>query len=107
MFFGGIISERIVRGVVAPQPFCYNAFHMCLAIPGKIESIDGRTAVVDFSGIKRKADLSFLPDARTSDWVLVHVGFAIQKVQEDVARETYRLLDDSRREELENELRRK
>jgi hydrogenase expression/formation protein HypC len=78
---------------------------MCLAIPGKIESIDGRTALVDFSGIKRRADLSFLPDAAVADWVLVHVGFAIQKVREDVARETYRLLDDSRKEELENEIR--
>lgn len=79
---------------------------MCLAIPGKIQSIDQKQAIVDFNGIKRKADLSFLTDAKVNDWVLVHVGFAIQKVQEDVARETYRLLHDSRREELDTELKR-
>jgi len=79
---------------------------MCLAIPGKIQSIDQKQAIVDFNGIKRKADLSFLTDAKVNDWVLVHVGFAIQKVREDVARETYRLLHDSRREELDTELKR-
>ncbi len=80
---------------------------MCLAIPGKIESINEKKAVVNFNGIKRKADLSFLTDAQIGDWVLVHVGFAIQKVQEDVAHETYRLLHDSRREELDIELKQK
>ena len=77
---------------------------MCLAIPGKIEVVNGKKATVDFNGIKRQVDLSFLSDAKVNDWVLVHVGFVIQKIDEALARESYRLLSDSRKEELESEL---
>lgn len=77
---------------------------MCLAIPGKVEAIDKKKAVVDFGGIKRQVDLSFLLDTEVGDWLLVHVGFAIQKIDEESARETFRLLADSRKDELEVEL---
>ncbi|MFZ1720674.1 MAG: HypC/HybG/HupF family hydrogenase formation chaperone [Candidatus Moraniibacteriota bacterium] len=77
---------------------------MCLAIPGKIEVLDGRKARVDFDGVKRQVDVSFLDDAEVGDWVLVHVGFAIQTIDEEAAREAYRLLADSRKEEMEREL---
>ena len=77
---------------------------MCLAIPGKVESIDVKKAVVNFGGIRRQVDLSFLLDAEVGDWLLVHVGFAIQKIDEESARETFRLLADSRKDELEAEL---
>ena len=77
---------------------------MCLAIPGKVESIEEKKAIVNFGGIRRQVDLSFLLDTEVDDWLLVHVGFAIQKIDEESARETFRLLADSRKDELEAEL---
>jgi hydrogenase expression/formation protein HypC len=67
---------------------------MCLAIPGKIESIHGTKAVVDFGGIKRQADVSLLDEPVVGEYVIVHVGFAIQKVDESVAYDTYHLLQE-------------
>jgi len=67
---------------------------MCLAIPGRIERTDGKRAKVDFDGIKREADVSLLPGVKAGDYVLVHVGFAIQKVDEKAAREQYRLFSE-------------
>ncbi len=68
---------------------------MCLAVPGKILSINGNSAEADFGGIKRKVDISMLPGCKTGDYVLVHVGFAIQKIDEETARETHRLLSEA------------
>jgi hydrogenase expression/formation protein HypC len=69
---------------------------MCLAIPGKIldtEEIGGiRTARVDFGGVTRKACLDYVPEAAVGDYVLVHVGFAISKVDEQEAARTYELM---------------
>ncbi len=77
---------------------------MCLAIPGKVINIEGNKAIVDFGGIKRKADITFLEDVYVGDYILIHVGFAIQKVDQETARETYRLLAEVEKEELELEL---
>lgn len=77
---------------------------MCLAIPGKVEAVEKKKATVDFGGIKRQVDLSFLTDTEVGEWVLVHVGFAIQKIDEESARETYRLLADSHQAEMDAEL---
>lgn len=68
---------------------------MCLAVPGKILSIKGNSAEADFGGIKRKIDISMLPGCRQGDYVLVHVGFAIQKIDEESAKETHRLLSEA------------
>ncbi len=69
---------------------------MCLAVPGKIlstENADGRrTARVQFGGIVRQAYLDFCPDAGVGDFVMVHVGFAISKVDAEEAGRTYELL---------------
>ena len=71
---------------------------MCLAIPGRISSLHDSTGVpmakVDFGGITREACLSYLPDARIGDYVLVHVGFAISKVDEEEASRTYRYFSE-------------
>ena len=75
---------------------------MCLSIPGKILSITGSKANVDFDGIKRVADISLLDNCKVGEYVLVHVGFAIQKIDEDIAKEAYRLLDKSDLDELNN-----
>ena len=66
---------------------------MCLAFPGKILQIDGDRAVVDYGGVKKSANVSFV-DVCVGDFVLVHVGFAIEKVDEERAREMYNLLSD-------------
>jgi len=69
---------------------------MCLAIPGKILSDEdlgfARTARVQFGGIVRQVRLDFVPEAAPGDYVLVHVGFAISKIDEEEARRTYQLL---------------
>lgn len=65
---------------------------MCLAIPAKIIKIGNQKAVADFGGIKKEIALDLLPDAKKGDFVLVHAGFAINKVDEKEAQETLRLL---------------
>ncbi len=78
---------------------------MCLAIPGQVVEVkDGKKAVVNFSGIKKTVDTTFLESTEVGDYVLVHVGCAIQKVDEEAAIETYRLLAEIRKEDLEKEL---
>ena len=57
---------------------------MCLAYPGKIVSIKDDSAVVDFSGIKKEVNVSFV-DIRSGDYVIVHAGFAIQKLTKEDA----------------------
>ncbi|WP_456328002.1 HypC/HybG/HupF family hydrogenase formation chaperone [Archaeoglobus sp.] len=66
---------------------------MCIAIPGKIVEIDFPFAIVDFKGTKRKIRIDLIDDAKVGDWVLVHVGIAIQKVDEEEARKTAELLE--------------
>lgn len=75
---------------------------MCLAIPGKIISVTeadpvNRQGLVDFEGIRKTVNLSFLPEASDGDYVLVHVGFAISKIDESHANrvfETLREMDE-------------
>ena len=70
---------------------------MCLAIPGKIldsEVLSGiRSGRVQFGGIVRQVCLDFVPEAQVGDFVMVHVGFAISRVDAAEAQETYRLLE--------------
>ncbi len=68
---------------------------MCLAIPSKIVAIENEMAVLDVDGVKRKASLLLLEAPRVGDWVIVHAGFAIQKIDETAARETLELLRES------------
>jgi hydrogenase expression/formation protein HypC len=70
---------------------------MCLAVPGKIvgKRIVGETvqAQVEFGGIVREVCLDFVPEAEIGDYVMVHVGFAISRVDADEAERTYELLE--------------
>lgn len=70
---------------------------MCLAVPGKLVETqligDSRVGVVQFGGIKRSVFLDFVPEAQTGDYVLVHVGFAISRLDEEEAQRTYQLLE--------------
>jgi hydrogenase expression/formation protein HypC len=73
---------------------------MCLAIPGKIKSIEYqynglvKMAQVVFGGITKEASLEMLPDAEVGDYVLVHVGVAISKIDEDEAKKTFEYLKE-------------
>lgn len=65
---------------------------MCLAIPSKIVHIDNEMATIDVDGIQRAASLLLIEDARVGDYVIVHAGFAIHKIDEAAAMETLDLL---------------
>ncbi|MCU0324252.1 MAG: HypC/HybG/HupF family hydrogenase formation chaperone [Spirosomaceae bacterium] len=73
---------------------------MCLAIPGKIKSIETqynglvRMANVVFGGITKQASLEMLPDAQEGDYVLVHVGVAISKIDEEEAEKSFSYLKE-------------
>jgi len=79
---------------------------VCLAIPGKILEIQEmgaiRAARVQFGGIVRQVSLSFVPEANLGDYVMVHVGFAISRVDAVEAERTYKILQEMG--ELEAEL---
>lgn len=72
---------------------------MCLAIPGKIMSVTGgddplmRTAKVSFGGVIKEVSLAYVPDATVGDYVIVHVGFALNKLDEQ---EALKVLEDLR-----------
>ena len=69
---------------------------MCLAVPGKIlaveQQVTSRLGTIQFGGITRQAYLDFVPEANVGDYVIVHVGFAISKVDAEEAQRTYALL---------------
>ena len=84
---------------------------MCLAIPGKIKSIetlyDGtvRMAKVQFGGITKEASLEMVPHAKIDDYVLIHVGVAISVVDEKEAMQTFKYLEEAGElDELNSEL---
>ncbi len=65
---------------------------MCLAVPGQVMSIAERDgtlmADVDFGGVRKDVCLQYVPDATVGEYVVVHVGFAIQRLDEDAAKQT-------------------
>ena len=70
---------------------------MCLAVPGKLVEVSGddpdfRRGKVDFSGITKEISLAFVPDAAVGEYVLVHVGFAISRIDEKEAKEVFKYL---------------
>lgn len=66
---------------------------MCLAIPLRVVSIQGEMAVGEVGGVERDISIVLTPDVKIGDYVVVHAGFAIQKVDEAEARENLRLLE--------------
>jgi hydrogenase expression/formation protein HypC len=71
---------------------------MCLGVPGQIQSIEVEpggmtTGIVNFGGITKKVCLAFVPEAHLNDYVIVHVGFAISKVDEEEARLVFQYLE--------------
>ncbi|MBX3274648.1 MAG: HypC/HybG/HupF family hydrogenase formation chaperone [Sandaracinaceae bacterium] len=72
---------------------------MCLALPGQVESIraDGALPMgtVRFGTARRDVCLAYVPDAAPGDWVIVHVGFAIQRLDEEAARRALALFEEA------------
>lgn len=73
---------------------------MCLAVPGKVISIEEKIenspqmAKVDFAGVVQTVCIDWLPEVKVGDYVIVHVGFALNKIDEKDAEETLRLLKE-------------
>ena len=70
---------------------------MCLAVPGKIESIYGvdpvsRVGRINFGGVIKEASLAYVSEAKVDDYVIVHAGFAISRLDAEEAERTYQLL---------------
>jgi hydrogenase expression/formation protein HypC len=70
---------------------------MCLGVPGKVEEVwdvEGtRMATVDFGGIRKEVCLAYVPEVEVGDYTVVHVGFAITRLDEESALETLRLFE--------------
>jgi len=64
---------------------------MCLAIPAKILRVMGSEAEADFGGIRRRINITLLDDVKEGDYVIVHAGFAIQKLSKEDAEKTLAL----------------
>ncbi len=67
---------------------------MCLSIPAKVESIEGDMAMVNVGGATYKASLQLLDGVKPGDYILLHTGFAIQKISPEEAAETLKLFDE-------------
>jgi hydrogenase expression/formation protein HypC len=72
---------------------------MCLAIPGKITSVSGedplwRTGRVDFGGIVKEVSLAYVPEVKVGEYVIVHVGFALSRLDEFEANRVFQHLKE-------------
>ena len=68
---------------------------MCLAVPSKIVKIENQLGVIDVEGVTRETNLVLIEDARVGDFVIVHAGFAIRKIDEAEALESLKILHES------------
>ena len=68
---------------------------MCLAVPAKIISIEDSMGTIDMAGVKKKVSLILLEDAEVGDYIIVHAGFGIHKIDEEVAMESLRILREA------------
>lgn len=68
---------------------------MCLAIPAKIVNIEDGMGTVDMAGVQKKVSLILLEDAQVGDYIIVHAGFGIHKIDEEIAMESLRILREA------------
>jgi hydrogenase expression/formation protein HypC len=78
---------------------------MCLSIPSRVISINGNNAIVSVGGTEYEASLQLVENVKVGDYILLHTGFAIQKISEEDARETFELLLELGK--IDTEIRRK
>lgn len=69
---------------------------MCLAVPAKVKSIKEKEAIVDFGGVQKRISLGILNGVKNGDYVLIHAGFAIGKVDRLEAEDTLKALEELR-----------
>lgn len=67
---------------------------MCLSIPAKVEKIEGENAIVSVGGTTYNASLQMIEDVNIGDYILLHTGFAIQKLSPEEAEETLRVFEE-------------
>ncbi|CAL9672853.1 MULTISPECIES: HypC/HybG/HupF family hydrogenase formation chaperone [Streptomyces] len=71
---------------------------MCLAVPGKVVAIDDSaeplTGLIDFGGVQKKACLEYVSDVKVGEYVIVHVGFALQRLDEESALASLKLFEE-------------
>lgn len=70
---------------------------MCLAVPAQLKTVsaDGLSATADFGGIEKPVDVSFITNPMPGDWVIVHVGFALNRIDEAAAAASLALLEET------------
>ncbi|QCX32610.1 HypC/HybG/HupF family hydrogenase formation chaperone [Caloramator sp. E03] len=67
---------------------------MCLAVPLKITKINGKDAIGESYGFKKNIRIDFIKDVKIGDYVIVHAGFAIEKIEEEVALENLKMIKE-------------
>ena len=67
---------------------------MCLAVPFMLKEINGDLALAEVNGLTQEISIALTPGVEIGDWVLVHAGFAIHKIDEDDAAETLKLMEE-------------
>lgn len=67
---------------------------MCLGIPMRVVKVDGSEGLVESGGLKRRANFALLKDVRLGEYVILHAGFAIERIKPEEARKTLRALRD-------------
>jgi hydrogenase expression/formation protein HypC len=81
---------------------------MCLAVPGKIIEIYEQSGLlmgkIDFGGVVREVCLTYVPEAKIGDYTIIHVGFALNLIDEKEALETLALLDEISKQDLPDEI---
>ena len=72
---------------------------MCLAVPARIIALDGDHAIVDLDGIRKEASVVLLDDVAVGDYVLIHVGFALERIDAEEAEKTLAMFEELRIQE--------
>lgn len=67
---------------------------MCLAVPIKIVEVNGKNAMGEMSGVKAKVRVDLIPEIKIGDYVMVHAGFAIEKIREDEAIKSIKIFEE-------------
>ncbi len=67
---------------------------MCLAVPALVQSIDGDYAQVDFGGASKKVCVTLLPELEVGEYVIIHTGYAIEKMKPEEAKKTLALFEE-------------
>ena len=68
---------------------------MCLAVPMQVKSIENEMAICEIDGVQREASLMMIDDVQVGDYVLIHAGFAIEKIDDDEAQLTLKALREA------------